>query len=72
MVAERYPALLDTAKVIADPLVGNRATICGNVAHGDPGKDHPATMIALRARMVATAPDGERVIVVDDSSTGCS
>ena len=69
-VAERYPILLDTAKVIADPLVRNRATICGNVAHGDPANDHPATMIALRARMVATGPDGERVIGVDDFFQG--
>ena len=65
-VAERYPILLDTAKVIADPLVRNRATICGNVAHGDPANDHPATMIALRAEMVATGPGGERGIGVDD------
>ena len=66
VVAARYPILLDTAKVIADPLVRNRATICGNVAHGDPANDHPATMIALRAVMVATGPDGERSIAVDD------
>jgi len=65
-VAARYPILLDTAKVIADPLVRNRATICGNVAHGDPANDHPATMIALRATMVATGPGGERSIGVDD------
>ncbi len=65
-VAERYPILLDTAKVIADPLVRNRATICGNVAHGDPANDHPATMLALRAQMVATGPAGERTIGVDD------
>ena len=66
VVAERYPILLDTAKVIADPLVRNRATICGNLAHGDPANDHPATMLALRAQMVATGPDGERTIGVDD------
>ena len=65
-VAERYPILLDTAKVIADPLVRNRATICGNVAHGDPANDHPATMLALRAQVVATGPGGERTIDVDD------
>ena len=65
-VAARYPILLDTARVIADPLVRNRATICGNVAHGDPANDHPATMLALRAQMVATGPDGERTIGVDD------
>ncbi len=66
VVASRYPILLDTAKVIADPLVRNRATICGNVAHGDPANDHPATMLALRATMVATGPEGERSIAVDD------
>ena len=65
-IAARYPILLDTAKVIADPLVRNRATICGNVAHGDPANDHPATMLALRAEMVATGPEGERGIAVDD------
>ena len=65
-VARRYPILLDTAKVIADPLVRNRATICGNVAHGDPANDHPATMLAVRAQMIATGPDGERTIDVDD------
>ena len=65
-IAARYPILLDTAKVIADPLVRNRATICGNVAHGDPANDHPATMLAVRAQMVATGPDGERTIGVDD------
>ena len=65
-VAARYPILLDTARVIADPLVRNRATICGNVAHGDPANDHPATMLALRAEMVATGPEGERSIAVDD------
>lgn len=65
-VQERYPILLDTAKVIADPLVRNRATVCGNVAHGDPANDHPATMLALRAHFVATGPGGRRSIGVDD------
>ena len=65
-VAERYPILLDTARVIADPLVRNRATVCGNIAHGDPANDHPATMLALRAQVIATGPNGERTIDIDD------
>ncbi len=65
-VAARYPILLDTARVIADPLVRNRATICGNLAHGDPANDHPATMLALRAQVVATGPAGARTIGVDE------
>ena len=65
-VAARYPILRDTARVIADPLVRNRATICGNLAHGDPANDHPATMLALRAQVVATGPAGARTIGVDE------
>ena len=65
-VAERYPILLDTARVIADPLVRNRATLCGNIAHGDPANDHPATMLALGAQVVATGPDGERTIDINE------
>lgn len=64
LVRARYPILLDTAKVIADPLVRNRATVGGNLAHGDPGNDHPATMLALGAQVVAVGPKGERVIPV--------
>ena len=47
LIREKYPILLDTAVVIADPLVRNRATVGGNLAHGDPANDHPATMLAL-------------------------
>ena len=65
-VAARYPILLDTSRVIADPLVRNRATVCGNIAHGDPANDQPATMLALGAVVVATGPDGERTIAIDD------
>lgn len=62
----KYPILLDTAKVIADPQVRNLATVGGNLAHGDPANDHPATMIALGAQVVATGAKGERVIPIDD------
>ena len=66
IVRQRYPILVDTAAVIADPLVRNRATIGGNLAHADPANDHPATMLALRASVVAQGPTGERVIPIDE------
>jgi carbon-monoxide dehydrogenase medium subunit len=56
--------------VIADPLVRNRATVGGNLAHGDPANDHPATMLALRAEVVAFGQKGERVIPIDQFFTG--
>jgi carbon-monoxide dehydrogenase medium subunit len=51
--------------VIADPQVRNMATLAGNLAHGDPANDHPATMMALGAEIVAVGPQGERVIPVN-------
>jgi len=70
IIVKRYPILVDTARVIADPLVRNRATVGGNLAHGDPANDHPATMLALRAEVVAQGPKGERVIPIDQFFTG--
>ena len=64
VVRARYPILLDTTKVSADPLVRNRATVGGNLAHGDPANDHPATMLVLGAQVVAVGPKGERVIPI--------
>lgn len=65
-VLSKYPLLLDTAHVIADPQVRNMATVGGNLAHGDPANDHPATMMALGAQIVATGSKGERVIPIDE------
>ena len=70
LIQQKYPILHDTAHVIADPLVRNRATIGGNLAHGDPANDHPATMLAVRAEVVATGPSGPRTIPIDDFFIG--
>ena len=66
LIRSKYPLLLDTATVIADPQVRNMATVGGNLAHGDPANDHPATMIALGARVVATGGKGERSIPIEE------
>lgn len=70
LIQSRYPLLAETAAVIADPLVRNLATVGGNLAHGDPANDHPATMLALRAEVVATGPTGTRTIPIDQFFLG--
>lgn len=70
VVKKHFPILADTARVIADPLVRSQATICGNLAHGDPANDHPATMLALGATVVATGPKGKREIGIEDFFPG--
>ncbi|HZU66575.1 MAG TPA: xanthine dehydrogenase family protein subunit M [Ktedonobacteraceae bacterium] len=69
LIRSRYPILLDTSSGVADPVVRNWATVGGNLAHADPANDHPATMLALGARVVARGPAGERVIPIDEFFT---
>ena len=66
VVRQRLPILRETSSLIADPQVRNLGTLAGNLAHGDPGNDHPATMLALGARVVATGPFGAREIPVTE------
>jgi carbon-monoxide dehydrogenase medium subunit len=70
LVKTKYPILTDTTEVIADPLVRNQATVAGNLAHGDPANDHPATMLAVGAEVVITGPKGQRTVPVKDFFTG--
>jgi aerobic carbon-monoxide dehydrogenase medium subunit len=70
LIRARYPLLHDTSRVIADPVVRNLATVGGNLAHGDPANDHPATMLALGAELVAVGEKGERRIPIGSFFTG--
>ena len=65
LVRDKYPLLADTTRMVADPLVRNMATLGGNLAHADPANDHPATMLAYGAQVVAVGPSGERVIPIE-------
>jgi len=70
LIHSRYPLLADTTRMVADPLVRNLATVGGNLAHADPANDHPATMLAYRAKVVAEGPQGQREIAIDDFFMG--
>ncbi|HNP85505.1 MAG TPA: xanthine dehydrogenase family protein subunit M [Kouleothrix sp.] len=69
-IARDFPMLHDAALVIADPLVRNRATVGGNLAHADPANDHPAVMLAYGAEVVARGPGGTRTIPIDELFVG--
>jgi aerobic carbon-monoxide dehydrogenase medium subunit len=70
VVRARYPLLHDTSRVIADPIVRNLATVAGNLAHGDPANDHPATMLALGAELRIVGRRGERRVPASSFFTG--
>jgi carbon-monoxide dehydrogenase medium subunit len=65
LVKSRFPLIADAVKVTADPHVRNRATIAGNLAHGDPANDQPAVMLALGAQVVARGRGGERTVPIE-------
>jgi len=65
LVHRYYPLLADTTRMVADPLVRNLATLGGNLSHADPANDHPATMLAYGAQVVARGPKGERTIPIE-------
>ena len=69
LIRNRYRILLDTSSMVADPVVRNWATVGGNIAHADPANDHPATMLALGAKVVATGPNGQRIIPIEEFFT---
>ncbi len=61
----KVPLLAEAPKLIADPQVRNRGTIGGDIAHGDPGNDHPALAIAVDASLVLEGPNGRRTVKAD-------
>ena len=66
LVQEKCPLLVEAARLIGDPQVRYKGTLGGDIAHGDPGNDHPAIMLALGAAFVLQGSDGERVVAADD------
>lgn len=66
LLKDKLPLLPEAALLIADPQVRNRGTIGGDIAHGDPGNDHPAIAMALDATFVLQGPKGERQVKAVD------
>ncbi len=70
LVRSQAGLLAEATSHVGDNQVRHRGTIGGAVAHGDPASDIPSALLALRATLVATGPDGERQIPVDEFFTG--
>ena len=66
VVQRRCPVLSEAAGLIGDPMVRNRGTIGGSLAHADPGADLPAVMLALDAELVCTSTTGTRTVRAGD------
>jgi carbon-monoxide dehydrogenase medium subunit len=70
LLAGRFGVLGDAAPQISDPLVRNRGTMAGSLAHADPQGDWASALLAGDARVVARSASGEREIAIDDLLAG--
>ena len=61
-----FGAIASAAPWISDPLVRNRGTLCGSVAHCDPEGDWNSVLLATGADVIARGPNGERTIPITE------
>ena len=66
LVSSSNHTMASAAPWISDPLVRNRGTLCGSVAHCDPEGDWNSVMLAVGASVVARSASGGRTIPIDD------
>jgi len=70
LLADKCPALAETAATIGDPQVRNRGTIGGSLAHADPAADYPAILLALDAEIHLKGKGGWRAVKASDFFQG--
>jgi carbon-monoxide dehydrogenase medium subunit len=62
IVREKNPTLAETFAKVGNVRVRNAATVGGNLSEADYASDPPCVLVALRARVRARGPKGEREI----------
>jgi len=70
LAASRCPLLPLALRLAAHPVIRNRGTVCGSLAHADPAAELCATLLALEGRVIARSERGEREIAADDFFRG--
>ena len=68
-ITEQWSLVRDAGEELADPLVRNRGTFGGSLAHADPAGDWPAVALATRAVIHVQSQRGAREIPADDFFT---
>jgi carbon-monoxide dehydrogenase medium subunit len=70
LLKSQVPLLPEVASHVGDPQVRHRGTIGGSLVHGDPASDLPSAILALRATLVISGPNGQREVAADDFFAG--
>src|SRR5919202_1638914 len=69
LVREHNPTLARTFAKVANVRVRNAATVGGNLSEADYASDPPCVLVAMRARVRAVGPRGEREIPLTEFFT---
>jgi xanthine dehydrogenase molybdopterin binding subunit/xanthine dehydrogenase small subunit len=69
-VAPEFPALRDMLHVFGSRQIRNRATMGGNIATASPIGDSAPVLLALDAKVILAAVDGERTLPIDQFFVG--
>ncbi|GHF32634.1 carbon-monoxide dehydrogenase medium subunit [Deinococcus metalli] len=70
ILRSEVPLFPEVAGWVGDPMVRNRGTIGGSLAHADPSADYPAAALALGVEFVIRGQSGERTVHADDMFQG--
>jgi len=70
LLKDRFGVLGDAAPQISDPIVRNRGTVAGSLAHADPQGDWASALMAAYARVVVQSSDGQRELAVEELIQG--
>ena len=70
LLAQHCAVLPQVAALIGDPMVRNRGTVGGAIAHADPAADYPAVMLALNASLKIASLSSSRVVTSDEFFLG--
>jgi aerobic carbon-monoxide dehydrogenase medium subunit len=62
---QKWSLLYDVCRVVADPVVRQRATVVGSLCHNDPAGDWTAVALAGGAEVIVRGKEGERTVPID-------
>jgi carbon-monoxide dehydrogenase medium subunit len=68
-IADNWPIVVDAGEDLADPLVRNRGTFGGSLAHADPAGDWPAVALATGVVVHVQSLRGTRKVPIKDFFT---
>jgi carbon-monoxide dehydrogenase medium subunit len=70
LLASRFPLIAEAAPQIADPIIRNRGTLAGSIAHADPAGDWGTVMLALDAEFLIASKRGTKTVHARDFFRG--